>query len=253
MTTFNSGFKNSVPASQHSLERPQLVVFAFPGSINPGTLQMSPIDDMSVYTSWYAWFGWDADVGNYLNVECEWFDQNTAVVNQQSFVINGQGGSTPTPFGTAFARGPILGEKLRVLVTNLGSTVANYNFSLFGSLRPQAKTIAYEGPVKDNDLFANEITPGALTTSTSYWPLFGGNVSGSIRSIGTAGQQVRVQILQGVTGGVYFDKTYTIGTTPNDFGINMILPRVPTKMTVQNLGASVLNGIRTQWVAGEPE
>lgn len=248
-------FKNSVAAVQNAQDASQILMDVSNANIGAGITDVWTEVDTSAYSSWYGWFGFDPAVGSYLRFRFTWLDVYGSEISRQEYTINSQGVGSPTSANGAFVRAPAFGESLIVSVTNIAGGVAgNYSFRLFGSLRVVTKTVCYESPVAGNDLFAAQILPGATTTTTSYFPLFSGNVCGSFRSIGgTAGQQVRVQLLQGVTGGVLFDRTYTVGTTPDDFGLLYIFPRVPCRLTVQNLGAVVSTGIRTQWISGESQ
>ena len=247
------GFKNSVPQNVNATDRPINASFAFPQAINIGMTVIGPITDTSTFSSFYSWWGWDAPVGNFLRITLLWLDIHNAVTDKDEFYINGQGAGSPTVAGGAFIRGPVRGDSVQISLSNLGAVNANNNYAFYGSLRNIQNVRAVEDGMTNNVLFGGTILPGANTTTQTYLPLFSGAVAGSIEAVGTAGQTCRVTLQLGVSGAVFFDKNYTPGTTANDFGLNFIFPRVPVNIQVQNLGAQPSIGIRTIWIANEPQ
>lgn len=234
------------------IDRPELISFAFPSTLVPGASNVSPTFDVSKFSSYYSWWGWSPVVGEELRVTYSFIDPLGQEVENDQVVFNGQGAGSPTSFGGGFLRGPMRGAQMVVTAKNEGGINGDYNFGLFGSLRNVQAVRAIEKGITDNVMHDADISPGASATATVPFCMFSGEVGASIQAVGTAGQSIRVRLLSSVSSGVLFDKTYVIGTTPADYGLRFIFPRSPLVLTVQNLGASGINGIRTAWYMNEP-
>lgn len=237
------------------IDQPLQIGFAFPTALPFGTTQSTATIDVTRWQSYYSWFGWDPAVFTYLQVTLVWLDGLGNIIDQDIVVFNGQGAGSPvTALGRAFIRGPIRGSMLRISFTNLsGSVNGNYNYSIYGSLRNVQSVRCIEDAATGNIITDQDISPGAGPVSlTQPLPLYSGQVAAGIQAIGTTGQTIRVIVQTGATTKTVFDRTYTIGTTPADYGLGFIFPRMPMKILVTNNGASAINGIRTTFIGNEP-
>lgn len=235
------------------IDQPVDIGFASPTVLASGASRTEATINVERWQSFYSWWGWSPVVNQYLQVTLSWLDQSSAVIDQDIIVYNGQGAGSPvTSLGKAFARGPMRGSFLSITLTNLGTLPGSYNFNMYGSLRNVQAMRCIEDTATMNNIFEGQILPGALASVTQYFPLYSGQVVGSIQSVGTGGQTVRVILQTGPNSSAMFDKTYTISTTPADFALPFMFARQPMKLFVQNNGAGAANGVRATFMGDEP-
>lgn len=227
-----------------AIDIPVLLGFAFLTNLNAGATAVIGTFAITSYSSFFSWYGWDAPVGTFLRVTLTWKDSTTATVDEDEIVINGQGAGSPTTAGGAYIRGPVRGTSLSITFKNEGLVAANYNYDFNGSLRVVTGLRCIENNATANLLFEGQITPGGLSNMTQWLPLVSGFISTGFQAVGTNGQNIRLSLRTGITNSLMFDRTYLIGTTAPDYALQLIFPRIPMNLFVDNLGASAINGIR---------
>lgn len=147
---------------------------AVPAGTSYSKLTAPATYDMSSFLSWkLSITNWDPAEPNYLRVTAVWYDLdafgNPQPSDSDGCVFNPGGANSPlTAFGDArWCKGPVKGQKLGLVFTNIGAASGNLSWSLTGSHLPLTKFVAREGSAATATSPLGHLTDGVLIETST--------------------------------------------------------------------------------------